>query len=62
MRVDINSQLSSISAFELELRIPTPHSLFWDFGADKNFTTCQGPVGQAEEFKFEFKFKCLQVI
>ena len=40
MRVDINWLLSSISAFLTELkRIQTPHSLFWEFGADKTLTT-----------------------
>ena len=40
MRVDINSALSSISAFAMDLkRIQTPHTLFFDFGADKSFTT-----------------------
>ena len=40
MRVDIVSAMSSISAFLTDLkRIQTPHSLFWDFGADKTFTT-----------------------
>ena len=40
MRVDIDSQLSSILAFSTYLkRIQTPHRLFWDFGADKTSTT-----------------------
>ena len=59
MRVDIDTQLSSISAFSMDLkRIQTPHSLFWDFGADKTSTRLQ-PVGQAAEFKFESKFEPL---
>ena len=58
MRVDINSQLSSISLFSTDLkRIQTPHSLFRDSGADKIFTT-----SQAAEFKFESKFKPQPVI
>ena len=40
MRVGIDSPLSSISAFSTDLkRIWTPHLLFWDFWADKTFTT-----------------------
>ena len=59
MRIDIDTQLSSISAFSMDLkRIQTPHSLFWDFGADKTSTRLQ-PVGQAAEFKFESKFEPL---
>ena len=39
IRVDINLELSSISSFSTDLnRIQTPHSLFWDFRADKTFT------------------------
>ena len=41
VRVDINSPLSSIWAFSMDLkRIQTSPCLFWDFGADKTFTTC----------------------
>ena len=40
IRVDIVSAMSSISAFLTDLkRIQTPHTLFWDFWADKPFTT-----------------------
>ena len=41
LRVDIVSVMPSISAFLTDpKRIQTPHSLFWDFWADKSFTTC----------------------
>ena len=40
MRIDTVSVLSSNSTFLTDLkRIQTPHTLFWDFGADKTFTT-----------------------
>ena len=44
IRVGINSQLSSISAFSTDLkRIQTPHRLFLVFWADKTSTThCSG--------------------
>ena len=58
MRVGINSQLSSILAFTSDLKIQTQHRLFWVFRADKPLQ----PIGQAAEFKFESKFKPLQVI
>ena len=39
LRVDIVSAMSSISTVWKNLkRIQTPHSLFWDFRADKTFT------------------------
>ena len=40
MRIGINSLLLSISAFSSDLkRIQTPHRSFWNFWADKTFTT-----------------------
>ena len=55
MRVGIDSLLSSILAFSMELkRIQTPHSLFRSNPLQL--------VGQEVEIKFEFKFKPLQAI
>ena len=46
-RVEINSLLSSISAFSTDLkRIEISHRLFWDFGADK-YLGLPGQVGRA---------------
>ena len=59
MRIDVVSEISSISAFLLDLkRIQTPHSLF---GASEQKKPSQ-PVGQAAELKFESKFEPLLVI
>ena len=39
MEVDIDSQLSSISAVSTDLKkIRIPHNFFWDYRADKTFT------------------------
>ena len=46
MRVYIDSQLYSISAFSTDLKnIQTPHSLFRDFRADETFTARHGWSG-----------------
>ena len=59
MRVDIDSQLSSNSAFSTDLkRIQTPPSLFQGVGADKLLQ----PIGQAAEFKIESMLEPLHVI
>ena len=58
-RVGINSPLFSIQEFSTDLkRIQSPHRLFQGFRADKPLQ----PIGQAAEFKFESKFKPLQII
>ena len=60
MRVDIDSPLSSVSAFAMDLkRIQTPHRLFWGSLTEKKPLL---PVGQAAEFKFESKIKPQPVI
>ena len=54
MWVDIDSMLSSISAFQMDLeRIQTPHSLFWDSWAEKTFYNLLFTDIQAAEIKFE---------
>ena len=59
LRVGIDSQLSSISALSTDLkRTQTTNNYFWGFGANKTLQT----IGQAAEFKFEYKFVNLQVI
>ena len=51
------SQMASISASSEHLnRIQTPHSLLWDFGAEKPSPL----IGQKAESKFESKFEPCQ--
>ena len=59
IRVSINSLLSSFLAVSRELKgIQTPHRLFWGIRVMKTLQ----PIGQEAEFKFESKFKPMQVI
>ena len=62
MRVDIDSQLSSISAFATDLKL---HTVYPEISEQIKPLNCLQLVGQAAEFKFKSKFKllhCLQVI
>ena len=56
MRVDIDSPLSSISAFQKEFKFHTV-----DFGTSEQMKPLQH-YDQAAEFKFEFKFEPLSLI
>ena len=61
MWVDIDSMLSSISAFQMDLeRIQTPHSLFWDSWAEKTFYNLLFTDIQAAEIKFESNLASLR--
>ena len=65
MRVDSNSALQvnfGVNWFQTDLkRIETPHSLFGDFRADKNFTTCwSGPSGSRVPVWVQL-FPCLKL-
>ena len=59
MRVDIDSALSSISAFSKDLKEFKLHTLY--FETSEQIKPLQ-PVGQAAEFKFESKFEPMPVI
>ena len=59
MRVDIDSVLSSILAYSMDLNEFKLHTVY--FGTLEQIKPLQ-PVGQAAEFKFQFKFEPLQFI
>ena len=59
MRVDIDSALSSISAFSTDQKEFKFHTVY--FGTSEQIKSLQ-PVSQVTEFKLESKFKPLQVM
>ena len=62
MRVGINSQLSSILVFSTDLKELSSKHWQTIYSGDLEQVKPLQIIGQAAEFKFEFKFKSLQVM